>query len=294
MSFRRTLRTSVSCTGIGLHSGRPAHLSIHPAPSGYGVRFVRTDLGAEIPATLEYLDGVEYATTLRKGEASVGTVEHLLSALFAIGVDDVRVEVDGPEVPILDGSSAPFVLLIHQAGLRAYGEPRRAITLLRPVEVQQGGKWARLLPAPALSVSYTIAFEHPLLRHQAIDLGVTLESFVEQIAPARTFGFLSEVEALQRQGLARGGSLDNAIVIGDGAILNGDLRFPDECVRHKVLDAIGDLALLGHPLVARLEAYKAGHAVHVALARALMARPECWTLVSRTTPRPSAQLSAEA
>ena len=143
-------------------------------------------------------------------------------------------------------------------------------------------------------MSYAIAFEHPLLRHQAIDLAVTLESFVEQIAPARTFGFLSEVEALQRQGLARGGSLDNAIVIGESAILNGSLRFEDEFVRHKVLDAIGDLALLGHPLVARLEAYKAGHAVHVALARELMARPECWTLVTRTAPRPSAQLSAEA
>ena len=295
MSFRRTVRTSVSCTGIGLHSGRPARATLHPAPAGYGVRFVRTDLGVEVPATLEHLDGVEYATTLRRDGASVGTVEHLLSALYAIGVDDVRVEVDGPEVPILDGSSAPFVLLIHEAGLRVHSEPRRAITLLRPVEVQQDGKWARLLPAPALSVSYTIAFEHPLLRHQAIDLDVTLESFVEQIAPARTFGFLSEVEALQRQGLARGGSLDNAIVIGDSAILNGALRFEDECVRHKVLDAIGDLALLGHPLVARLEAYKAGHAVHVALARELMARPECWTLVSRTAPRPApTSFAAEA
>jgi UDP-3-O-[3-hydroxymyristoyl] N-acetylglucosamine deacetylase len=283
----------VSCTGIGLHSGRPACLSLHPAPAGHGIRFVRSDLGAEVPATLDNLDGVEYATTLSCDGASVGTVEHLLSALYAIGVDDVRVEVDGPEVPILDGSSAPFVLLIHQAGLRAHAVPRRAMTLLRPVEVHLDGKWARLLPAPAFSVSYTIAFDHPLLRHQAVDLDVTLESFVEQIAPARTFGFLSEVEALQRQGLARGGSLENAIVIGESAILNGALRFEDECVRHKVLDAIGDLALLGHPLVARLEAYKAGHAVHVALARALMARPECWTLVSRTpAARPSPPLAA--
>jgi UDP-3-O-[3-hydroxymyristoyl] N-acetylglucosamine deacetylase len=161
--------------------------------------------------------------------------------------------------------------------------------VLRPVEVHQDGKWARLLPAAGFSVSYTIAFDHPLLRRQTIDLDVTLESFVEQIAPARTFGFLSEVEAMQRQGLARGGSLDNAIVIGEGAILNDALRFEDECVRHKVLDAIGDLALLGHPLVGRLEAYKAGHAVHVALARALMARPECWTLIA---PRPSARASA--
>ena len=268
-------------------------MTLHPAPAGYGVRFVRSDLGIEVPATLEFLDGVEYATTLRKGEAIVGTVEHLLSALYAIGVDDVRVEIDGPEVPILDGSSAPFVLLIHEAGLRAHTEPRRAITLLRPVEVQLGGRWARLLPAPRLSVGYTICFDHPLLRHQAIDLDVTLESFVEQIAPARTFGFLSEVEALQRQGLARGGSLDNAIVIGESEILNDELRFEDEFVRHKVLDAIGDLALLGHPLVARLEASKAGHAVHVALARELMARPECWTLVTRAPAvRPASPLAA--
>jgi UDP-3-O-[3-hydroxymyristoyl] N-acetylglucosamine deacetylase len=256
---------------------------------------VRSDLGVEIPAALECLDGVEYATTLSRDGASVGTVEHLLSALYGIGVDDARVEVDGPEVPILDGSAAPFVLLIHEAGLRVSTEPRASITVLRPVEVHVGGKWARLLPAPALSVSYTIAFDHPLLRRQAIEMDVTLETFCEQIAPARTFGFLSEVEALQRQGLARGGSLENAIVIGEGAILNESLRFPDECVRHKVLDAIGDLALLGHPLVARLEAYKAGHAVHVALARALMSRPECWTLTSpRPSGRPAASLAASA
>jgi UDP-3-O-[3-hydroxymyristoyl] N-acetylglucosamine deacetylase len=237
----------------------------------------------EVPATLEYLDRVEYATTLRRAEATVGTVEHLLSALYALGVDDVRVEVDGPEVPILDGSSAPFVILVHEAGLRSHDQPRGVMQLLRPVEVHVGGKWARLSPSTSFQVEYTICFEHPLLRQQSIALEVTLESFVEEIAPARTFGFLHEVEALQEQGLALGGSLDNAIVIGESAVLNGDLRFEDEFVRHKVLDAIGDLALLGRPLQARLEAHKAGHAVHVALARALMARPECWTLV---TPRP--------
>jgi UDP-3-O-[3-hydroxymyristoyl] N-acetylglucosamine deacetylase len=294
MSFRRTLRTSVSCTGTGLHCGRPARLTLHPAPAGYGIRFVRSDLGLEVPARLEYLDGVEHATTLRRGDATVGTVEHLLSALYAVGVDDVRIVVDGPEVPILDGSSAPFVVLIHEAGLRAHAEPRAALAVLRPIEVQVGDKWARLLPAAGFEISYAIAFDHPLLRHQAIELDVSVESFVEQIAPARTFGFLSEVEALQRQGLARGGSLDNAIVIGDTAVLNGTLRFEDEFVRHKVLDAIGDLALLGRPLMARLEAYKAGHAVHVALARAVVARPECWTLVTRRpAPRAAVGLSAE-
>ena len=295
MSFRRTLRSPVTLAGTGLHSGRPVRLSLHPAAAGYGIRFLRSDLGVEVPARLEFLDGVEYATTLRREGASIGTVEHLLSALYAVGVDDVRVVVDGPEVPILDGSSAPFVLLIHEAGLRTLAEPRTAITVLRPIEVHVGDKWARLLPAAGFSISYAIAFDHPLLRHQSIDVDVSVESFVEQIAPARTFGFLREVEALQRQGLARGGSLDNAVVIGDTAVLNGTLRFEDEFVRHKVLDAIGDLSLLGHPLVARLEAHKAGHAVHVALARALMARPECWTLVTRRpAPRPAAALAAEA
>lgn len=284
MSYRRTLRKAVGCTGVGLHSGREVRLDLHPAPAGYGVRFVRTDLGVEVPATLSHLDGVEYATTLRKDGAAVGTVEHLLSALRAVGVDDVRVEVGGEEVPILDGSSAPFVILLHEAGLRAHDVPRSRIKLLQPVEVGGPGKWARLLPAPGFSVSYTIGFDHPLLRHQSIELDVTVESFLEQIAPARTFGFLSEVEALQCQGLARGGSLDNAIVIGEDAVLNESLRYEDEFVRHKVLDAIGDLALLGHPLQARLEAFKAGHAIHVALARALLARPECWTLVSGRVP----------
>jgi UDP-3-O-[3-hydroxymyristoyl] N-acetylglucosamine deacetylase len=271
---------------VGLHSGRPVQLTLQPAPAGYGIRFVRTDLGVEVPATLEFLDRVEYATTLRRGEATVGTVEHLLSALSALAVDDVRVEVDGPEVPILDGSAAPFVILVHEAGLRVLDQPRSVIRLLRPVEVQMGAKWARLSPSAGFQVEYAIAFEHPLLRQQQIAIDVTLESFVEQIAPARTFGFLHEVEALQEQGLALGGSLENAIVIGESAVLNGELRFEDEFVRHKVLDAIGDLALLGRPLEARLEAHRAGHAVHVALARALMARPECWTLV---TPRPAAR-----
>jgi UDP-3-O-[3-hydroxymyristoyl] N-acetylglucosamine deacetylase len=286
MAHRRTLRQAVHCTGVGLHSGLQIHLGLLPAPAGHGIRFVRTDLGVEIPACIQYLDGVDYATTLSRDGASVGTVEHLLSALYAIGVDDVRVEVDGPEVPILDGSSAPFVLLLHQAGLRTLAMEREVVVLLEPVEVRATGKWARLVPAPAFGVRYEIGFDHPLLRQQAIELDLTLESFVEQIAPARTFGFLSEVEALRRHGLAKGGSIDNAIILDDTGVVNGELRFEDEFVRHKVLDAVGDLALLGHPLRARLEAHRAGHALHVALVRALVARPESWMLVR---PRPAAR-----
>jgi UDP-3-O-[3-hydroxymyristoyl] N-acetylglucosamine deacetylase len=206
-------------------------------------------------------------------------VEHLLSALYALGVDDVLVEVDGPEIPILDGSAAPFVILIHEAGLRPLHVARQYLKVLAPVEVTWGGRWARLVPADHFEVSYAIGFDHPLLRHQALTVRVTPSMFTDAIAPARTFGFLREVETLRRSGLALGGSLDNAIVIGESGVLNTKLRFEDEFVRHKVLDAVGDLALLGHPLLGRLEASKAGHALHAAIAQRLLSTSAAWTLV---------------
>jgi UDP-3-O-[3-hydroxymyristoyl] N-acetylglucosamine deacetylase len=211
---------------------------------------------------------------------SVDTVEHLLSALYALGVDDVLVEVDGPEIPILDGSSAPFVILIHEAGLRPHHVARQHLKVTKPVEVVRGGKWARLVPAEHFEVSYVIGFDHPLLRHQTASFRVTPRGFAEAVAPARTFGFLREVETLRRHGLALGGSLENAIVIGESGVLNTKLRFEDEFVRHKILDAIGDLALLGHPLVGRLEASKAGHALHAAVAQKLLATDDAWALVA--------------
>src|SRR5262245_4480319 len=168
MAYRRTLRRGVGCTGIGLHSGRPVRLELKPAPAGHGIRFLRTDVGVEIPASLDHLARLDHATTLSRDGVKVETVEHLLSALYALGVDDARVEVDGPEVPILDGSAAPFVILIHEAGLKPLGEPRRYLKVLRKVEVVQGAKSARLLPAEQFEVSYAIGFDHPLLRHQAV------------------------------------------------------------------------------------------------------------------------------
>jgi UDP-3-O-[3-hydroxymyristoyl] N-acetylglucosamine deacetylase len=280
MSYRRTLKRSVGCTGIGLHSGRPVRLDLRPAPVEHGIRFRRTDVGVEIPATLEHLGGLDHATRLTRGGVCVDTVEHLLSALFALGVDDVIVEVDGPEVPVLDGSAAPFVILIHEAGLRPLPVARRHLKVLRTVEVVRGGKSIRISPSDHFHVSYSIGFDHPLLRHQAVSLRVTGETFVEGVAPARTFGFLRDVETLRRSGLALGGSLDNAVVIGETGVLNNKLRFEDEFVRHKVLDAIGDLALLGHPVVGHLEATKAGHALHAALGLKLKQTPEAWTLVA--------------
>jgi UDP-3-O-[3-hydroxymyristoyl] N-acetylglucosamine deacetylase len=280
MSYRRTLKQAVGCTGIGLHSGRPVRLELRPAAAGNGVRFLRTDVGVEIPASVEYLNRLDHATSLSRDGVSIDTVEHLLSALHALGVDDVTVAVDAPEVPILDGSAAPFVILIHEAGLKPLPESRRYLKVLKTVEVVRGAKRIRLSPAEQFRVSYVIGFDHPLLRHQAVSFRVTPETFVERIAPARTFGFLRDVEALRRNGLALGGSLENAVVIGETGVLNNKLRFQDEFARHKVLDAIGDLALLGHPLVGHVEAVKAGHALHAALVRKLWTSPDAWTLVS--------------
>ena len=239
-----------------------------------------SDVGVEIPASLESLARLDHATTLSKDGVSIETVEHLLSALVGLGVDDVLVEVDGAEVPILDGSAAPFVILIHEAGLRPQRLQRQYLKILRPIEVVRGAKSARLAPADHLEVSYTIGFDHPLLRHQHAAYRVTAETYADQIAPARTFGFLREVETLRRNGLALGGSLENAVVIGESGVLNNKLRFEDEFVRHKILDALGDLALLGYPVIGRLEAVKAGHALHAALAQKLVATPEAFALVA--------------
>jgi len=279
MAYRRTLRREVGCTGIGLHSGKPVRLTLRPAPAEHGIRFLRSDVGVEIPATLEYLASQDHATTLSRDGVSIGTVEHLLSALRGLGMDDVLVEVDGPEIPVLDGSAAPFVILLHEAGLKPLAMSRQYLKVLKTVEVVRGGKRARLSPADHFAVTYTIGFDHHLLRHQALSVRVSPRTYCEGIAPARTFGFLRDVETLRRSGLALGGSLENAVVIGETGVLNNKLRFEDEFVRHKVLDAIGDLALLGAPLIGHFEAQKAGHALHAAVAQKLLATTGAWALV---------------
>ncbi len=279
MAYRRTLRRDVGCTGIGLHSGRPVRLCLRPAPAEHGIRFFRSDVGVTIPATLAHIGSQDHATTLLCDGVSIGTIEHLLAALLALGVDDVLVEVDGPEIPILDGSAAAFVMLLHEAGLRPLAVPRLVLKVLRPIEVVNGGKSVRLSPAEHFEVHYSIGFDHPLLRHQSFSTRVTPRSFTEAIAPARTFGFLREVELLRKSGLALGGSLENAVVIGETGVLNNKLRFADEFVRHKVLDAVGDFALLGRPLAARIDATKAGHALHAAAARKLLTTGDAFQLV---------------
>ena len=294
MIYRRTLRREVACTGIGLHSGRPVRLRLLPAPAEHGVRFARTDVGVEIPAILDHVGEQDHATTLRRDGVSIGTVEHLLAALSGLGVDDVRVEVDGPEVPVLDGSAAPFVILLHEAGLRPLAVPRLHVRVKEPVAVVHGTKSARLLPAEHFEIGYSIGFDHPLLRHQALSLRVTPRSFTEQVAPARTFGFLREVEMLRKSGLALGGSLENAVVIGETGVLNNKLRFEDEFVRHKILDAVGDLALIGFPLLGRLEATRAGHALHPAVAQKLLATPGAYEIVAADAPERGSVVAGRA
>ena len=283
MSAQRTLRRPVSCTGIGLHSGNKVTLSLKPAPADYGVRFQRADLGGlEIPATVTHLGGIQYQTGLTREAVSVETVEHLLAALTALAIDNVVVELNSPEVPIMDGSAAPFVYLVNEAGVKRLQAPRRFLKVLRPISLTQGDKRIALYPSDHFKVTYSISFDHPLLRHQSRTMRITEDSFVEEIAPARTFGFLKEVEMLRQRGLALGGSLDNAIVLGETGVLNNALRFEDEFVRHKILDVIGDLSLVGHPVVGHLVAHRGGHALHTAFAAKILEESDAWRLVDAT------------
>jgi UDP-3-O-[3-hydroxymyristoyl] N-acetylglucosamine deacetylase len=279
MHGQRTLRRSISCAGIGLHSGNKVTLSLRPASADSGIRFRRSDVGGEVPATVSHVGGINLATGLARDTVRVDTVEHLMAAFFSLGVDNAVVELNSPEVPIMDGSAAPFVYLIQEAGIKQLPKPRHYLKVLRPISVSRGDKRISLYPSDHFKVTYSIAFDHPLLRHQSRTLRVTEESFIEEIAPARTFGFLADVEMMRQQGLALGGSLENAIVIGDTGVLNNALRFDDEFVRHKILDVIGDMALVGHPIIGHLVAHRGGHALHTEFAARVLDEHDAWTLV---------------
>ena len=280
MSQQQTIRRSTSCAGIGLHSGRKVTLSLKPAPANFGVRFRRSDLdGFEVPATVEHLGGINYATGLTRDAVRIDTVEHLMAALASLGIDNAIVELNSPEVPIMDGSAAPFIYLIQEAGVKPLPATRRFMKILRPIALSHGDKRIALYPSDHFKVTYSIAYDHPLLRQQSRTIRVTESVFIDDIAPARTFTFLKEVEQLRQHGLALGGSLENAVVIGETGVLNNALRFTDEFVRHKILDAIGDLALLGHPVIGHLVAHRGGHALHTAFAAQVMAERDSWTLV---------------
>ena len=272
--YQRTVAKRVSCTGVGLHSGRPATLTLAPAAPDAGISFLRRDLGVEIPARAALVVDTLLSTSLGVPGARVATVEHVLSALTGMGVDNCRVEVDGPEVPILDGSAAPFVYLLEMAGLRTQRAGKRFLVVREPVEVRDGDKLARLEPAQELSIRFTVAFAHPHITDQTFHFVFSDRTFAREVARARTFCFVRDIEKMRAAGLAKGGSLDNAIVVDEFSILNpGGLRYPDEFARHKTLDALGDLALLGMPVIGAMTARKSGHALNQALVRKVLAHP---------------------
>ncbi len=283
-STQRTIRRSVACSGIGLHSGQKVTLRLRPAPADHGVVFKRLDLdNLEIPADVAHVAGMHYATGLARDDTSVETVEHLLAALLGLGIDNVVVELNQAEVPIMDGSAASFVYLVHEAGIKSLSVPRRFLKVVRPIVLSRGDKRIALYPSDHFKVTYSISFDHPLLRHQSRTMRMTEDAFVDEIAPARTFGFLKEVEVLRKRGLALGGSLDNAIVLGETGVLNSSLRFEDEFVRHKILDVIGDLALVGYPIIGHLVAHRGGHALHAEFAQKLLEETESWHVVESET-----------
>ncbi len=275
---QHTLAGAFIFAGVGLHSGEHVRVSVRPAPAGSGIAFVRTDLPGDnriVAASANVVRDTRLNTVIANpvSGASVATIEHLMAALAALGVDNAVVELDGAEVPIMDGSGEPFVRLIDRAGRRDQETPREYLEVLAPIEVRDGDKFARLVPAPRFEVAFEIAFDSPVIGRQRVDLPVDETSFRAELADCRTFGFLHEVEALRRSGLALGGSLENAVVVDGDHVLNPEgLRRPDEFVRHKALDAVGDLYLLGCPIIGRFEGLYSGHALNNALVREVLSR----------------------
>jgi UDP-3-O-[3-hydroxymyristoyl] N-acetylglucosamine deacetylase len=265
-----TLSRPVRVAGVGLHSGRHVTAVLHPAEARRGIVFFRTDVGAVVPAVAEEAARFDHATSLGRPGREIGTVEHLLSALVGSGIHDLLVEVDGPELPILDGSAAPWLEAVHHAGLVRLRDAALPFCPAAPISVSgPHGKRIEIRPARDLRLTYSIDFPHPAIGRQSVTVVITPESYARHLAPARTFGFLAEYEALKAHGLARGASAENCIVVGEDRVENGSLRFPDEFVRHKALDLLGDLALVGRPVTGHVVAQRAGHSLHAALARRL-------------------------
>jgi len=285
MMKQRTLKEPVRTTGIGLHTGVKVEITLRPAPPDTGIVFRRMDLDppAELKADPYLVTDTRLCSMLESGPAKVSTVEHLMSALAGLGIDNALVDLTGPEIPILDGSSAPFVFLLQSAGIVEQDAPKRYVRITHPIEVRDGDKWARLTPHNGFKVEFTIDFKHPVFEKsgKTISIDFAETAYAKEVARARTFGFMHEVEALRNSGLALGGSLDNAIVMDEYRVLNVEgLRYEDEFVKHKVLDAIGDLYLLGYPIIGAFEAYKSGHALNNALLRELLQHQEAWEFVS--------------
>lgn len=272
MELQQTIRKVVRCRGVGLHTGASVSMALHPAPPGHGIVFRVLPAGAEVPVRPESLVNGDYATTIGADSVQVQTVEHLLAAVAALGIDNLLVEVDGPELPAVDGSAQPFVSLLYAAGREEQPSLRRPLCVTETIRVGDDARWTEIGPAAELRISYTLDQDHPAIGVQVLSIVPTERRFVEELASARTYGFLKDLELLRQQGLARGGSLDNAVVVGQDGVLNGALRFQDEFVRHKVLDVIGDLALLGRPVVGHVVARNGGHNLNHLLVREIARR----------------------
>jgi UDP-3-O-[3-hydroxymyristoyl] N-acetylglucosamine deacetylase len=282
LRFETTVQRPVEASGVGLHSGVPVKIRILPAPPSTGIVFVRTDLDRfEIPASWRYVQKVSYATSLMRQGVLISTTEHLLSVFYSMSVDNAYVEIDNLEVPILDGSGMPFVDLIRAAGIKTHRKRRRYLRIRRTVSVEGGGKRITIVPSDRFLLTCDVFFDHPMVGRQQLEMDVCPERYASEIAPARTFGFEYELEQMRQMGLIRGASLENAVCFDRRSILNpGGLRFPDECCRHKALDLIGDLALIGKPLLGHVIAEKAGHAMHFALVNKIMSDPTLYEILS--------------
>ncbi len=285
MIRQRTLKNIIRATGVGLHTGEKVYLTLRPAAPDTGIVFRRVDLPepVDIPAKAENVGDTRLSTTLTRGDVRISTVEHLLSAFAGLGVDNAYVDVSAPEVPIMDGSAGPFVFLIQSAGVEEQNAPKRYIRILKPVEVRDGDKVARFDPFDGFKVRFGIDFDHPAIdqRGNEVEMDFSSTSFVKEVSRARTFGFLRDIETLRENGLALGGSMENAIVVDDFRVLNEDgLRYEDEFVKHKILDAIGDLYLLGRSLIGAFSGYKSGHALNNRLLKTLMAESDAWEEVT--------------
>lgn len=294
---QRTLRREVGCTGIGLHTGERVGIKVRPAPPDTGICFVRTDLPGSpmIKASFENVVDTTLATTIGRNGCRVATIEHLMAAFFGLGVDNAVVEIDGPEVPIMDGSAAPFVFLLRSAGIKPQNKAKKFFVIKRPFHIEDGDRSVSISPSKELRIIYTINFNHPLLRDQTFDTTFSSKEFTKEISRARTFGFLKDVQALKKAGLAKGGSLDNAIVVDDFKLLNEDgLRYEDEFVRHKILDFIGDLSILGAPVIGHFEVKRSGHFLNQEMLRKLMKSRDHWELVSLDIRRKKLALQVNA
>jgi UDP-3-O-[3-hydroxymyristoyl] N-acetylglucosamine deacetylase len=284
---QRTLMNEVGCTGIGLHTGEKVKINLRPAPANSGIKFVRTDLKGhpEVDVRFDNVFDTTLATTIGTNGCKVSTIEHLMSAFFGLGIDNAVVELDGPEVPIMDGSAAPFVYLIKSGDIREQESPKQFIIIKKPFKVDDGNRSVCIYPSKELKITYMIDFQHPLLRNQEYELTFSGRDFIREISTARTFGFMKDVETLKKNGLARGGSLDNAVVIDDFRIINEDgLRFDDEFVRHKILDFIGDISIVGSPIIGHFVVKKSGHFLNQHMLKKLMESKKHWKVMTFKTP----------